>query len=161
MKEIDELQSPSSKNGVSFCPHCSKVIRYNNLKRHINRHHKSHKLNLKCDDCGKAFTSNEGLIGHKKKNRCRAANAELYPHLCSCGKRFKKIDSMRKHCSKVCPVKLKCHKCEKDFTKVTKFSKHVKSCQVIGEVEDEEAKLEDEEEFGIRVNKRHPTPYSK
>jgi len=147
-EEIDELRAPSSRNG--FCPHCFQVIRGSNLKRHINRHHKSHKPNLKCDDCGDPFTSNEGLIGHKKKNRCRADNAELFPELCNrgCGKRFKALYSVRKH-RKVCPVKLKCHKCEEDFAKITKLAKHMKSCQVMGEVEDNE-------EFGIRVNKRTP-----
>jgi len=158
-EEIDELQAPNSRNQDRFCPHCFKVIKGGNLKRHIDRRHKSRKVWLNCDDCEKPFTSKEGLKRHKIQNRCRI-NEELFPELfpeaCTrgCGRRFKTLSTVEKHCRVMCPIKLKCHKCKEDFAKITELTKHMKLCQVMVEVEDEEVEVEDDEEFGIRVNKR-------
>ena len=136
-----KIGEETNKNQLNFslkavCPICSNTIRSGNLQRHIDRRHKG-RYKCKCDDCGKLFTRNENLTVHKAKKSCKS-NVDAFPEVCKrgCGRRFKIIDTMEKHCRQDCPIKLKCYNCKEDFAKIRELMKHMKVCQVMGEVED-------------------------
>ena len=99
-------------------------IQSENLRVHINAVHERMKL-IKCDVCGKLFSTNQKLVRHKN-----GVHLKIKIFECKlCGKKFPQEINLKNHTQSVHAVKElhKCKICDKVFSLKANLKAHIKT----------------------------------
>ena len=129
-KHFNSCHNPASRQTVP-CPHCQKLVRTSNLRRHILQvHTKGGKL-YQCSKCNRNFHSGFNLRRHIEASERRGEDcSQLKPFKCpECDACYSNQRTLTHHCERVHghPSRFPCKKCNKRFPTRRLLQEHMDS----------------------------------